>query len=335
MKSILYIGNRLRNNSSNVSTIHILGELLSKEGYRLYFASSVNNKFLRLLDMVSTTLKRIRIVDVVIIDTYSTLNFYFAFIISQICRLFKKPYIPRLNGGNLPARLKSNPRMCAMIFDHAKYNVSPSYYLKRNFEEFGYPNVLYIPNALNIERYPLIKKSYASPKLLWVRSFSKIYNPKLAIEVFHELKKRYAEAELCMIGPDSDGTLKEVKAYANMLHLNVKFTGKLTKEEWINASQDYNIFINTTNYDNMPVSVIEAMALGFPIVSTNVGGMPDLIDDQSNGVLVSPDNAEDMVEAIETIIKDTSHRDKIMNNSRKKAETFDWKYVKQEWIDIL
>lgn len=325
----------MRNKSSNISTIHILGELLAKEGYTLYFASSINNKFFRLIDMIATTLKRIRSIDVVIIDTYSTLNFYFAFIISQICRLFNKPYIPRLNGGNLPARLKSNPRMSSMIFKYAKYNVSPSFYLKRSFEQLGYPNVLYIPNALNVEKYPVAIKSYSSPKLLWVRSFSKIYNPKLAIQVLYELKKQYPDAELCMIGPDSDGTLKEVKSFANELNIDVKFTGKLTKEEWIEESKNYNIFINTTNYDNMPVSVIEAMALGFPIVSTDVGGMPDLIDHNSDGLLVPPNDAVAMVKAIKFLLDNESNRDQIISNSRTKVESFDWEHVKKEWNGIL
>ena len=54
----------------------------------------------------------------------------------------------------------------------------------------------------------------------------------------------------------------------------ITITGILRKAEWIELSKDYDVFINTTNVDNMPVSVIEAMALGMPIVSTNVGGIP-------------------------------------------------------------
>ena len=68
----------------------------------------------------------------------------------------------------------------------------------------------------------------------------------------------------------------------------MNFTGKLSKQEWRDLSKDYNVFINTTNFDNTPVSVIEAMALGIPVVSTNVGGLPFLITDKVDGVLVEP-----------------------------------------------
>ena len=50
---------------------------------------------------------------------------------------------------------------------------------------------------------------------------------------------------------------------------NVIFQGRLTKHEWVELSYNYDIFINTTNYDNQPISVIESMALGLPIISTN------------------------------------------------------------------
>ncbi|WP_298903244.1 glycosyltransferase family 4 protein [uncultured Psychroserpens sp.] len=335
MKKILYIGNKLENKSSNLSSIHTLGRLFEGEGFTLYYASSKPNKIIRLLDMIFAFFRRAYSVNVVIIDTYSTHNFYFALIISQLCRLFRVPYIPSLNGGNLPARLKAHPVMCGMIFKNSKCNVSPSRYLKSTFEDYGFNNVIHIPNTLQIENYNLHHKTFDEPRLLWVRSFSKIYNPQLAIKVFDLIKRTFPEAKLCMVGPDSDGTLKDVKQLAKALNLDVKFTGKLTKKEWIDLSKDYNIFINTTNFDNTPVSVIEAMALGLPIVSTNVGGMPFLIDNGTSGILVQPEHVRDMTTAILSLIDNKVKRDHIIAEARLVAEQFDWKNIKKLWITTL
>ncbi|MEH6535802.1 MAG: glycosyltransferase family 4 protein [Psychroserpens sp.] len=335
MKRILYIGNKLQNKTSNLSSIHILGRLLEGEGYQLYYASTKTNKVLRLLDMIFTFFKYSRTVDVVIIDTYSTHNFYYAFIISQLCRLFKVDYICSLNGGNLPARLKAHPKMSALVFKNSISNVSPSKYLKHNFEQYGYNNIVHVPNTLEIENYVLIEKEFSSPKLLWVRSFSKIYNPQLAVKVLKSLKTSYPDAELCMVGPDSDGSLKQVETLAKKYNLNVKFTGKLTKKEWISLSKDYNIFINTTNFDNTPVSVIEGMALGLPIVSTNVGGMPFLINNGKDGILVEPKDVDKMVKAIIYVLNNKSKRQEIIKNARLRAEQFDWKNIKKLWFKIL
>ena len=229
-------------------------------------------------------------VDYVIIDTYSTWNFYYALFVSQLCRLLNLKYIPRLNGGNLPDRLRTNKKLCSLIFHNAYINISPSLYLEAAFNKFGFDNVKYIPNALEIEKYRYIQREFNIANLLWVRSFSKIYNPCLAIHILKKLKDAGIPAKLCMVGPDNDGSLLEVKKLANKLQVDVKLTGKLNKTEWINLAKDYNIFINTTNFDNMPVSVIEAMALGLIIVSTNVGGMPFLIKNKKNGLLVPPNN---------------------------------------------
>ncbi|MCG0016974.1 glycosyltransferase [Winogradskyella sp. E313] len=245
------------------------------------------------------------------------------------------PYFTSLNGGNLPQRLKNNPRFSGFIFNNAAQNISPSVYLKKEFEAQGYLDMKYISNTIELKNYPVISKNFNSIRLLWVRSFSKIYNPQMAVKVQRKLMDMGYAAELCMIGPDSDGSLKEVKALAKALNVDVEFTGKLSKTEWVEKSKNSNIFINTTNFDNAPVSLIEAMALGLPIVSTNVGGMPFLIENEKEGLLVEKSNVDAMVEAIVKIYKEKTVRDTLITNGRRKAETFAWSVVKQQWNNVL
>ncbi len=104
--------------------------------------------------MVFTLVKNRNRLDFVLIDTYSTQNFYYALIISQLCRLFKLKYIPILHGGDLPNRLKKNPKYCNYIFKHSFINVSPSLYLKEIFNDHGFANIKYIPNSIEIKNYP-------------------------------------------------------------------------------------------------------------------------------------------------------------------------------------
>ncbi|MBR9915506.1 MAG: glycosyltransferase family 4 protein [Algicola sp.] len=335
MKNILYIGNNLKNRKSNPSGIQVLGPLLEKEGYSVRYASSRTNKLRRLIDMVFSCVIHAKSTDAVLIDTYSTQNFYYAWIIGHLCQFLKLPYITILHGGNLPTRLQSHPKKSRSLFENAHYNVAPSLYIKRAFEDFGIDNLIHIPNSIEIKKYPFEQKAYEVPKLLWVRSFSKIYNPSMAIKVLNQLQKTYNNAELCMVGPDSDGSLKEVMALVETLELSVKFTGKLSKEDWVALSKDYNIFLNTTNFDNMPLSVVEAMALGFPIVSTNVGGIPYLIEDQQTGLLVEPENVEGMTNAILGILKNSESRQAMISAARIQAEKLDWKHIKPLWIHIL
>ena len=335
MTNLLYIGNYLSSKRSNVSSIHVLGALLEGEGYKVYYSSSKENKVLRLMAMLYSCFKYRHEADIVLIDTYSTLNFYYALLCSQWCRMLGLPYICNLNGGNLPNRLKRNPSLCHLIFNHAIKNVAPSQYLKNAFEFHGYTNVLYIPNTIEIKNYPFRSRVYDAPKLLWVRAFAKLYNPEMAVRVLKTLKDRGYGAALCMVGPDSDGTLSKVQQLATDLNVEVAFTGKLTKAEWIERSKSYNVFINTTNFDNTPLSVIEAMALGLPVVSTNVGGMPFLIKDQEQGVLVPQNDINAMAEAIVQLFEFPEQREAMIANARQLAETFDWQKVKTLWEAVI
>jgi len=330
---ILYIGNNLKQSSNYPTTIETLSVLLEAEGYKLFKTSSKENKFLRMLDMCFTVVKY-RKVDYLLIDTYSTANFYFAYIGAQLARLFKIKYIPILHGGNLPNRLKKSRRLCNSIFNNSIVNVAPSPYLKLYFKEIGYKTIL-IPNNIEIEKYLYQKREIISPNILFVRSFAKIYNPVMAIHVLARVRKVYKEAKLCMVGPDKDGSLTYVKKITKELNLedHVEFTGVLDKEEWHNKSVDYDIFINTTNVDNTPVSVIEAMALGLPVVSTSVGGLPYLIDDKVDGLLVEKNDVRQMVSAISSLLE--GNHSLMAENARKKAENFSWNIIKEKWFKVL
>ena len=195
--------------------------------------------------------------------------------------------------------------------------------------------MVYIPNTIELKKYPFDSRAFDQPKLLWVRSFAQIYNPELAVKVLKVLLDEGYTASLCMVGPDSDGTLAEVQHLAKALNVDVTITGKLSKAEWITLSQSYNVFLNTTNFDNTPVSVIEAMALGLPIVSTNVGGMPFLIADQVQGLLVPPENENAMAHAIIRLFEQPELRQILRTNARQKVEQFDWQQVKSLWAAIL
>lgn len=331
----MYIGNNLKSSNQTPTTIETLGRSLEGEGYSLYYASSKNNKLLRLADMVLTCIRYRKKVDCVLIDTYSTWNFYYALFTSLTCRLLKTPYICILHGGNLENRLKNSKYLSAQVFKHALKLVAPSNFLKTIFKEYGYNEVVFIPNALPIHNYTFKKREEIHPRLLWVRSFSKIYNPLMAIEVVSILKKKYEEVSLCMIGPDKDGAMDETKKYAREKNVEVSFTGKLSKKDWTERAADYDIFINTTNVDNTPVSVMEAMALGLPVVSTSVGGIPFLVSDGDDGLLVPVKDAQAMASAILKLVENHQMASDIALNARKKVASFNWDEVKKDWFKIL
>lgn len=332
---LLYLGNQLSKHGFNKTTIETLGLQLEQEGYTIYYASDKKSFLFRLLDMMWAVFIYRKQVSYILIDTYSTKAFWYAFFCSQLARIFNIKYIPILHGGNLPNRLRKNPKLCRMLFANAYKNVAPSGYLKKSFESVGFKNVIHIPNSIEIDKYEFKSREKLTPKLLWVRAFASIYNPEMAVKVLQQLQEKYPSATLTMVGPDKDGSLQTTKAFAESIGVAVNFTGQLAKEDWWQLASEHDIFINTTHFDNTPVSVMEAMALGLPVVSTNVGGIPYLLADKENALLVNDDDDKEMTETILDLLNDKVRANQLAKNARTFIEQMDWQVVKEEWKGVL
>lgn len=333
---ILYIGNKLAGHGRTPGSIDTLGKLFEGEGYTVYFSSSRLNKLCRLTDMLAAIWSRRKEVDVVLIDTYSTSAFYFAWLCGLLCTALNVKYIPILHGGNLPNRLKHSPRKCGQLFGNSYKNVTVSPYLYNELKAVGLDSEL-IENSIELQLYAFKHRSSLSPKLLWVRAFHETYHPTMAVRVIKQLAATYPNVHLTMVGPDVDGSMQVCKDLVQELCVEEKitFTGKLSKQAWTALAQECDVFINTTNYDNLPVSVIEAMALGMPVVSTNVGGLPYLIEDGVNGLLVEKGDTDAMANAVRDLLEHSPIAEQLSVNARMRAEQFDWNVVKLKWQQLF
>jgi glycosyltransferase involved in cell wall biosynthesis len=331
---ILYLGNKLSRHGFTPTSVETLGPRLSELGYEVILKSDVRNPLFRLFDMLLAVVKFRRHKPIVLIDTYSTTAFWYAVAAGLFCRILQLRYIPILRGGNLPHRIDSWPKVSKNLFQHAAFNVAVSEYmanafLKRNLQAGV------IHNFIDLNHYPFRQRGQLKPTILWVRAFHSIYNPQLAIRVFKRIATKYENTSFCMVGPDKDGSMKKCIDLAQSLNVEVKFTGKMGKEEWIRMANDYDIFLNTTNVDNTPVSVMEAMSLGMPVVTTNVGGIPFLFKDRSEGFMVPPGDEEGIVEAIDLLLKDADIASGISKKAREKACQWDWKVISKQWKSLL
>ena len=180
---LLYLGNQLSKHGFNKTTIETLGLQLEQEGFTVFYASNKKSFPLRLLDMMWSVINYRKQVSYLLIDTYSTINFWYAFFISQLCRILGVKYIPKLHGGDLPSRIVRTKFFSNLIFKNAYINIAPSFYLYEAFKKNGYTNLKYIPNTIELQIYPQSTKAFKVPKILWVRSFAKIYNPIMLLYI--------------------------------------------------------------------------------------------------------------------------------------------------------
>lgn len=333
---ILYFGNNLSSKTGYYGTMDLISVILKSNGYDLRLYSNRMNIVSRLFHMIFGLIFNKNWCDLVLIEVFSTKAFNFAYILGVLSKILNLRYICILHGGNLPERYLKSPKKIKFLFQNAVANVAPSYYLYDYFNR-SFPITL-IPNALKLDLYDSNnQRTYNRIKLLYVRAIAEIYNPKMAVDVVKILLDKGYDVSLTLIGPDKDGTLSKLIDYINNLKLEdyIEITGVLSKKEWIKKSKDSNIFINTTNVDNTPVSVMEAMALGFPIISTNVGGIPNLISDGIDGILVDAKNTEKMANEIIRVFEEQPLRDKLVKNALKKVSDFDLREISQKWKILL
>jgi glycosyltransferase involved in cell wall biosynthesis len=242
-----------------------------------------------------------------------------------------------LRGGNLPEFIKKHKSWVSRLLESANRVISPSAYLQQSLKRLC-EEINVIPNPIDLEDYPFRLRETANPRLVWVRAFHEIYNPSLAPELVSKLIENWPSIHLTMVGPDKgDGSMQRMLKLAKSLDIldRIRVIGGIPRSEVPRHLHEGDIFINTTNFDNTPVSVIEAMACGLCIVSTNVGGIPWLLDDEINALLVPPDDPIAMAEAVERVLTNPALAVKLSANSRKKAESYDWSIILPQWESVF
>ena len=314
----------------------ILYQHFSKEYPGRFIATSAKpNRYHRLLDMILTLLGRRREISIQCLSVYSGDSFIVADICSAVGRMLGQKVVLHLHGGALPDMFNRRPGWSRRVLSRAHAIVAPSPFLARAVESLGFDSIV-IPNIIDLGDYPYRLRSQAQPRLFWMRSFHPIWNPDMAVRVLSSLRRDGVEASLVMGGPDK-GHLDETRQLAQGLHVSefARFAGFLGPNEKACAGDAADIFLNTNRIDNMPVAVIEAGAMGLPVISTNVGGISDLLTHGVTGLLVPSDDAEAMAGCVRHLLKDRDLCRSLSANGRQLAERFDWPIVRQQWLALF
>ncbi|MBX3301833.1 MAG: glycosyltransferase family 4 protein [Nitrospira sp.] len=214
---------------------------------------------------------------------------------------------------------------------------APSRYLLEQMQPYR-KDIILLPNPLDLSKYSFSLRRHPAPSLVWLRALHNIYNPSLAVRVVALLSEDFPDVRLSMIGPDKgDGSLESARDLAVQLGVSDRttFTGPVPKDSiahWLNQGD---IFLNTTRVDNTPVSVLEAMACGLCVVSTNVGGIPYLIENECDALFVADDDHIAMAKAVQRLVTEDGLAERLSKNARKKIESFDWSNILPKWEKLF
>jgi len=302
------------------------------------FRASVHEAPIRkLADMLVAVWRHRASYAVAHLDVYSGKAFVWAYACGVLLGLLGKPFVATLHGGNLPEFSSRHPRNVTRLLGRAARVTAPSRYLREQMQRYR-ADIADIPNPVDIARYRYRARAAARPLIVWVRSIHRIYDPLLAVDACAALRAEFPSLRLWMLGPDKeDGTLEALRQRIDHhgLREQVEIVGGVPKErvpEWLDRAD---VFLNTTTIDNTPVSVIEAMASGLCIVSTDVGGIPYLLQEDETALLVPPGNPEAMAGAVRRILRDPILAAGLSERARAASLASDWTRVREAWASLF
>ena len=142
------------------------------------------------------------------------------------------------------------------------------------------------------------------------------------IESMFDILKHYPDLKLKIVG---DGPQREelenlIEIYG--LNDSVILTGALPREKTLEQMQEADLFILNTQYEGFAHQLIEVASLGTPIITTNIGGNPELIQNDIDGILIEPNNKKQILSAIIKIFGNDEFRSRIIQNAFNKSKQF-------------
>jgi phenylacetate-CoA ligase len=193
------------------------------------------------------------------------------------------------------------------------------------FAQYGFSAQI-VPNIVPIETFSFRPRGPVEPNILWLRQLVERYRPEDALQIFAAVKKVHPDATLTMAGGGSM-TAQVTKEIADRGLAGVTLTGHLPDDDIPLAYDAADIFLNTSASDNQPQTLIEASASGLPVVSSDAGGIPDLIDDGVNGLLAPIGDTKALTDAILRLLDDPELAQNLSNAAHQNAQRFAWSQV--------
>jgi len=210
--------------------------------------------------------------------------------------------------------------------------VVPSGYLVDVLREFELEAQI-VPNIVDLSQFHYRLRSPLRPHLVCTRGFHPYYGIDVVVRAFAEVQKSYAEAQLDLVG---GGKLEnQIRDLVRQMNLSgVNFLGLASRQ---NIGQFYDradIFVNASNLDNMPVSVLEAFASGTPVVTTAPESMRYIVENGRTGLLSEPGDAGALARNILAVLSDSGLAMRLSRNAFAESAKYSWESIRDQWLKV-
>lgn len=252
-----------------------------------------------------------------------------------IGRLRGTPVVINYRGGEADNFFRRSLKWVRPSMLRATAVIVPSGFLAHVFGKYGFPMQV-VPNIVDLSRFSAAPggSREEGPRLLVTRNLEPIYDNATALRALALVKQQKPGATLVIAG---SGELRDalLKLTAELgLQDSVTFTGRVDTADMPALYQSADIMLNPSLVDNTPNSVLEALASGVAVVSTNVGGVPYLVENEKTALLVEPAQPEAMAAAILRLCDDAALSQRLRSMGRSYVQQFTWSGVRPRLLDV-
>jgi glycosyltransferase involved in cell wall biosynthesis len=237
------------------------------------------------------------------------------------------PVVVNYRGGSAEAFLERQIALVRPTLARAALLIVPSGYLHRIFSAHGI-SAMIVPNVVDLGTFAPGAAARSDPHLLVTRNLERIYDIETAIRAFARIVMDFPDARLTVAGAGPEREALERLARELGVDARLRFTGRLDNAELPSLYREATILLNPSRVDNMPNSLLEAMASGVPIVSTSVGGIPFLVEDGRTALLVPPGQPLAMAEAVLRLLREPELADRLRSEARREVSRYAWPRVR-------
>lgn len=330
---ITFFGSFLSSSTGSVGPSEVISESLEGEAECSLVSTHVNPIKRLYHSLKSASCSSI---DIAILDIYSTKVIYQTILVFCLLKLRRIKIIAVFHGGGIVSKWDSRSWLFSAFLKYSDVVTAPSMRMCSFAANKGY-KVRYLPNPIDLsvfKKIPAVEKVESG--LLWVRAFSEIYNPNIAIETLALLKPDFPEVRLTMVGPDKGNRCNSEELVRRLeLTDSVTFVGAVPNRELIHFYRSHTVFLNTTSFESFGTAVAEAAATELPIVSSNVGELPYIWVDKKDILFAEELDAECFAKQVRVILKNGEFAQQLGHAAAKRVQEFELSRINAQWISLF
>ena len=293
--------------------------------FNIIVNSNEKNAIVNLLQLLYSLVATIfrflfcRRIKIVHIHTASYNSFKRSALFISLAKFFKRKVIVHIHGGGFKEYYEKNTSFVRKYLLKCDAIVALTQYWKEYFNGLGFENVVIVPNIVD---FPVSQdRNYNDRKIhiLYLGLITKAKGIYDLLDVINAYKTEFEDKITLHVGGNGETTtLQNIIKEHNMSNI-VQFEGWVSGDKKVKLFNNADIFILPSYTEGLPISILEAMSYKLPVISTPIGGIPEVINNGENGLLFTPGDKEGLYKALIKLVSEKESREEMGEKSYKRV----------------